>query len=79
MSSPCFLEDNAKAYIFVLFLFYNASSNSLKIGNLHKKQMVTIKVENVISWSISSISGDQHSAGIMLAVAEALLSPSVMH
>lgn len=41
--------------------------------------MVTIKVENVISWSISSISGDQHSAGIMLAVAEASLSPSVMH
>lgn len=49
MNSPCFLEDNAKAYIFVLFLFYNVPSNSLKIGNLYKKQMVNIKVENVIS------------------------------
>lgn len=44
-----FLEDYAKVYIFVLFLFYNVPSNSLKIANLYKKQMVNIKVENVIS------------------------------
>lgn len=44
-----FLEDYAKAYIFVLFLFYNVPSNSLEIANLYEKQMVNIKVENVIS------------------------------
>jgi N-acetylmuramic acid 6-phosphate (MurNAc-6-P) etherase len=41
-----------RAYILVLFLFYNILSNSLKIGHLYKQQMVNIKAENMISQNI---------------------------
>lgn len=49
---PTFSEDYMRAYILVLFLFYNILSNSLKIGHLYKQQMVNIKAENMISQNI---------------------------
>lgn len=75
-----FLEDYAKAYIFVLFLFHNVPSNTLELANLYEKQVVNIKVENVISQRIpSQSSSDQHSAVIMVTVAGASPSASDVH